>query len=242
MTGGKTVLTIENLCAGYNGTPILDNVCLTLHEREIICIVGISGSGKSTLLKAVMGTFPGTDIYSGDIRLFGDSLSSLPKSQRARLATERIGMVFQSPGSSFNPIRSYKSQFTEALKSHGKYDPGSFNSRVADTFEKLGLTDTHRILSLCPYEMSGGMNQRIAIALTLLLEQEILLADEPTSALDATIQLQVARELKNLPEKSGISQIIVTHNLALARFLADKVYIMREGKLTPAPESGEVVL
>ena len=242
MNNGKPLLTVENLCAGYNGARILENVSFTLHEKEIICIVGISGSGKSTLLKAIMGTFPGTEIYSGDIRLSGVSLPSLPARQLTGFTTEHIGMVFQSPGASFNPIRSYRQQFAETLKSHGRYNPETFFAQVDETFGRLGLTDTRRILSLCPYEMSGGMNQRIAIALALLMKQEILLSDEPTSALDATIQLQVAKELKNLPEKSGISQIIVTHNLALARFLADKVYIMREGKLTLAPETEEVVL
>ena len=98
-------------------------------------------------------------------------------------------------------------------------------------FAKISLNDRERILACCPYEMSGGMNQRIALSLALLLEQDILLADEPTSALDATVQLQVAQELRRLRDVSGIAQIIVTHNLALAEFLADRIGVMYAGRL-----------
>ena len=139
-----------------------------------------------------MGTTPGLRILSGSISLEGTDLLSLPEGERQRLCSEKIGLVFQSPGASFNPIRSYRKQFIETLKSHGKYRKDAFLPRVEDAFSKLGLADPRRILDSCPYEMSGGMNQRIALALALLMEQDILLSDEPTSALDATIQLQVA--------------------------------------------------
>ena len=236
------LLTVSGLSAGYGAGRMVADVSFALGPGEILCLVGESGCGKSTLLKAVMGTTPGLQVLSGEIVLEGQSLLSLPQKERQRLCVSKLGLVSQSPGASFNPIRSYRKQFIETLRSHGKYDKAAFDGSVAAAFEKMGLSDWKRILACCPYEMSGGMNQRIALALALLLEQDILLADEPTSALDATIQLQVAQELLRLRDVSGMAQIIVTHNLALAEYLADRIGVMYAGRLvelgTPAQVLG----
>ena len=231
MNHTSPVLSVKDLSAGYGAGRMIADVSFTLAPGEILCLVGESGCGKSTLLKAVMGTTPGLKVLSGEIILEGQSLPELPQKERQRICTDKFGLVSQSPDSSFNPIRTYRKQFTETLKSHGKYDRSSFGDMVADAFGKMGLNDPKRILACCPYEMSGGMNQRIALALALLLEQDILLADEPTSALDATIQLQVAEELLRLRRVSGMAQVIVTHNLALAQFLADRIGVMYAGRI-----------
>ena len=231
MNNTSPVLSVKDLSAGYGAGRMIADVSFTLAPSEILCLVGESGCGKSTLLKAVMGTTPGLKVTSGEIALEGQSLLSLSQKERQKICTDKFGLVSQSPGSSFNPIRTYRKQFTETLKSHGKYDRSSFGDMVAEAFGKMGLNDPKRILACCPYEMSGGMNQRIALALALLLEQDILLADEPTSALDATIQLQVAEELLRLRRVSGMAQIIVTHNLALAQFLADRIGVMYAGRI-----------
>ncbi len=224
-------LAIRGLSAGYGPVPTVADVSLTLSRGEILCVVGESGCGKSTLLKAIPGMEPGLRILSGTVVLEGKDLGSLPDKERRKTCAARIGMVFQDPGGAFNPIRSYRRQFIETLRSRGMYDASSFEARAAEALAKLRLDDPRRILASCPYEMSGGMNQRIALALTLLLGQELLLADEPTSALDATVQLQVAKELLRLREVSGITQIIVTHNLALAEFLGDRIAVMYAGRL-----------
>ncbi len=225
------LLSIRDLSAGYGGEPVLSGISFSLQPGEILCLAGESGCGKSSLLGALMSTVPGLQITGGSIMLEDTDLLSLPLRDRRRLTTEKMGLVFQNPGSAFNPILSYRRQFIETLKSHKKYRKDEFNAQAAEAFAKLGLDEPERILSSCPYEMSGGMNQRIALALALLLGQEILLADEPTSALDATIQLQVAQELKRLRDVSGMAQIIVTHNLALAQFLADRIGVMYNGRL-----------
>ena len=225
------ILSVKGLTAGYAEQAAVADVSFTLSAGEILCLVGESGCGKSTLLKALMGATPGLKVTAGEILLEGTSLPDLPEKARLRLCCTKFGLVSQSPGASFNPIRSYRKQFIETLVSHGKYDKRSFDDAVARSFAKLSLADWERILACCPYEMSGGMNQRIALALALLLEQDILLADEPTSALDATIQRQVAEELRRLRDVSGMAQIIVTHNLALAQFLADRVGVMYAGRL-----------
>ena len=231
MSGNAAFLEVTGLCAGYGERDVLTDISFTLEKGETLCLVGESGCGKSTLLRAILGTDPDLLIRSGSILLEGADLLALPPGERLRLTTRRFGMVFQSPGSAFNPIRSYKKQFLETMKSQGKYRRETFSAQVETAFAKLGLRDWERILASCPYEMSGGMNQRIALALALLTEQDILLADEPTSALDATIQLQVAKELRRLRDVSGMAQIIVTHNLALAEYLADRIGVMYAGRL-----------
>ena len=224
------VLTVDRLAAGYGNGNTVEGVSFTLEKGEILCLVGESGCGKSTVMKALMAS-PEVRLNSGTVVLEGTDLTALPLKERRRLCCGKLGLVPQQPGSSFNPIRSYRKQFTEALKSQGKYDKAAFPSQVEKVFLKLELRDWKRILESCPYALSGGMNQRMALALALLLEQESLLCDEPTSALDATVQLQVAIELKRLQKEQGISQIIVTHNLALAQFLADRIGVMYAGRL-----------
>ena len=234
------ILTVSGLCVGYGGHTAAADLSFALRRGEIFCLAGESGCGKSTVLKALMAA-PEVQIISGTVTLEGTALDQLPVRQRRRLCSEKMGIVFQNPEAAFNPIRSYRRQFIETLKSHGKYDPASFDARVEDAFAKVELFDWQRVLSECPFALSGGMNQRAALALALLLEQEILLCDEPTSALDATIQLQVALELKRLREKSGITQIIVTHNLALAHFLADRIGIMYAGRVVELGRACDVL-
>ena len=234
------VLTVDRLAAGYGEGNAVEEVSFTLERGETLCLVGESGCGKSTLLKALMAS-PEVRLNSGTVVLEGTDLSTLTPRERRRLCCGRLGLVPQQPGSSFNPIRSYRKQFIEALKSQGKFDRAAFEDRVEAVFRKLELRDRKRILDSCPYALSGGMNQRMALALALLLEQESLLCDEPTSALDATVQLQVAKELKRLRQEQGISQIIVTHNLALAQFLADRIGVMYAGRLVEYGEADEVL-
>lgn len=236
----ETMLTVSRIRVGYGDSVAAADVSFTLKRGEILCLVGESGCGKTTVLKAIM-TAPEARLLGGEITLGDTPLSTLPMKARHRLCCRRIGMVFQTPEAAFNPIRTYRRQFVETLKSHGKYDPKSFDGRVAAAFVKVELGDWKRILDECPFALSGGMNQRVALALSMLLEQEILLCDEPTSALDATIQLQVARELKRLRDLNGVTQIIVTHNLALARFLADRIGVMYAGRLVELGQADAVL-
>lgn len=234
------ILSVSRLTAGYGTLTAVADVSFTLRRGEILCLVGESGCGKSTLLKALIAS-PEVTVLSGEIELDGRLLTALPPRQRAKLCREKMGMVFQNPGSAFNPIRSYRAQFIETLKSHGRYDTASFDAQSAQALAKLELQDGEDLLRRCPYALSGGMNQRMALSLAMLLGQDILLGDEPTSALDATIQLQVARELKKLRHENGVTQIIVTHHLALARFLADRIGVMYAGRLVELGQASEVL-
>ncbi len=234
------ILSVSRLTVGYGERAAAADVSFTLRRGEILCLVGESGCGKSTVLKALMAA-PEIRLLAGSITLEDTVLSELPLKQRRRICSDRMGIVFQSPEAAFNPIRSYRRQFIETLKSHGRYDRAAFEGQAAEAFARVELTDWKRVLNECPFALSGGMNQRAALALALLLNQEILLCDEPTSALDATIQLQVAQELKKLRDEGGVTQIIVTHNLALARFLANQIGVMYAGRLVELGRAEDVL-
>ena len=230
MTEMQSLLQVSGLCAGYSRGDVLRDVSFTLRKGEILCVVGESGCGKSTLLKALMGADDAVHITGGTVTLEGRELTALSRRERQRLCRDRMGMIFQNPGASFDPIRTYGAQFRDTLKGHGKFRKERFAADAAAAFDKLGLTDSGRILASRPFELSGGMIQRAAMALALLLEQRILLSDEPTSALDAAVRLQAARELKKLSREDGIAQIVVTHDLALARFLSDGIAVLHGGR------------
>ena len=232
-------MSIEGLCAGYGRGDAISDISLSLSTGEALCVVGQSGCGKSTLLKSVIGVFDKPVISGGDIVFDGCRLSELSQKRRCALTTSGMGFIFQTPGAAFNPIRIYKKQFIETLKSHDKYDAKSFLPSIKDVFSRLGLQDCERILASCPYEMSGGMNQRIALALVILMQQKLLLADEPTSALDAVTRRTVADELIAMRSDCGIAQMIVTHDFALASYVADRIAVMHRGmivELAPAQE------
>lgn len=241
MTEMQSLLQVSGLCAGYGRGDVLRDVSFTLRKGEILCVVGESGCGKSTLLKALMGADDAVHITGGTVTLEGRELTALSRRERQRLCRDRMGMIFQNPGASFDPIRTYGAQFRDTLKGHGKFRRERFAADAAAVFDRLGLADSGRILASRPYELSGGMNQRAAMALALLLEQDILLADEPTSALDAVMQLQAARQLKQLSRTEGIAQLVVTHDLALAQFLADRIAVLYEGRFVEYSDTDTVL-
>lgn len=226
------ILEVEKLNVSYNGLPILRDFSLDLNQGEILGIVGESGSGKSTLLKSMMGLLGDNGrIESGRISFDGTDLLRISKEELRKICGTRIGMVFQNPGMSFNPIRKIGKQFLEAMRSHGKVDEKQAKRQILDLFAKLGLRDGERILKSYPFELSGGMCQRVAIALAMVMNPEILLADEPTSALDVTVQAQCVKEMMDLREQLGTTIIIVTHNMGVVSHMADKIAVMYSGNL-----------
>ena len=230
----KLLLRATDLSAGYGGEDVIKKLSFELKRGEILCVVGESGCGKTTLLRALLGS-------AGRVETTGGSLEIAGKAITGAARHEDVGMIPQNPAAAFNPIRSYKKQFAETLKSHGKYEAGSFVEQCLDTLGALGLTDAERILKSCPCQLSGGMNQRMAIALCLMMEYELLLCDEPTSALDTVLRLKTAQELMRLRSLGRIGQIVVTHDLALARMIADKTAVMCKGRFTEYGRTDEVL-
>ena len=216
------IIRIKDLSAGYGEECVINNISFDIEAGKRVCIVGESGSGKSTLLKAIHG-FGGVSVTGGSIEHKKDIL---------------LGIVPQNPGGSFNPIRTYKAQIGEALKSNNI----DFKiEEVEKTLQTLGLSDAKRVLCSRPYELSGGMNQRMAIATTMLLEPEILLCDEVTSALDVKTAGMVVKQLLEINRLRGTTILMVTHHLGIASRMADYIGIMKSGRMLEYGPAKEIL-
>jgi len=227
----ENLLQIKDLSVRYEDCDVEDlqvmDVSIGMNPGEILCIVGESGSGKSTLIKAVHG-MGSTHIEKGSISFKGNDMAGLSRSDRRSIMGPELGLIPQNPYSSFNPIRRYGIQLREALTAHKmEYN----KDRVIEVFDKIGLRDGERILKCRPYELSGGMNQRIAIAVAFLFEPDLLMCDEPTSALDVTTAGMVVDELVKMKDEQNTAILMVTHHLGIAARMADNIGIMKEGRI-----------
>ncbi|MGI6307741.1 MAG: ABC transporter ATP-binding protein [Dethiobacteria bacterium] len=233
------LLTIKNVSAGYGGDDVLHDISFELKSGEIFALVGESGSGKSTILKIITGLdSSGVHFSDGTVTFKGRDMSTLTTEERRRLLGEKICTVSQNPSQTMNSIRKIRKQFMETIRSHRSVEKADAIAMISTAFGKLGLGDTARILDCCPFELSGGMCQRVVLALAMVMKPELMLADEPTSALDVMSQRQMIDELRLLRESCGTSIILVTHNIALASQIADKIAIMLSGRIV---EHGETV-
>ncbi|MBR0061117.1 MAG: ABC transporter ATP-binding protein [Selenomonadaceae bacterium] len=223
------LLTVKNLCVAYGGKEILRGVSFSVERGEILIIVGKSGSGKSTILKAIGGLLgKGGKILGGQIFFDGKNITDLSDDERRKLSGEAIGYIFQNAGASFCPIRKIGEQIFEGVRAHRDWDKKTFRERAVELMRKINLAP--EVLEEYPFRLSGGMAQRAGILAATILEPKLLLADEPTSALDIVTQAEVVKELLNLRERQKISIVMVTHDLKIARRMADKVLTM-EGAL-----------
>jgi peptide/nickel transport system ATP-binding protein len=225
------ILTVNDLTISYAGEVAVSHLSFTMQEGEILCLVGESGSGKSTILKAVNGLLSSEgEIQSGQI-LFGNiDLTSIPDRDLRKLLGSQIGMVFQNAGSSFHPMRTIRDQFYEIQRTVGKTDRSVFEEKAGKILKKFGLSDPERVLDSYPFELSGGMQQRVGIAAAMLLSPRLLLADEPTSALDVTIQKQAVEELLLARKDYGAAILMVTHQMGIVRRMADQVLVLKDGR------------
>jgi oligopeptide/dipeptide ABC transporter ATP-binding protein len=237
------ILEVNQLDVSYNGTLISKDITLSLNQGEILGIVGESGSGKSTLLKAILGLLGDNGrAEHGQLLFEGTDLLRISQKELQKLRGKRIGMVFQHPGMSLNPIRKIGVQFFEALRAHGeKVEKEQAKEQILTLFRKLNLRDGERILNSYPFELSGGMNQRVCIALAMVMNPSLLLADEPTSALDVTVQSQCVQEMMDLRDQFGTTIIIVTHNMGVVSYMADKIAVMYAGRVVEYGSKADVM-
>ena len=238
----KELLRIDHLTAGYGGDAVIEDISIRLHTGEVLGIVGESGSGKSTLLKAIAQIRGlSTEIHAGTVSFDTKNLAVLSEGERRRLRGEEIAMVFQYAGASLNPTRQIGTQLVETMRAHTDLSQSEIRARAAEVFGGMGFTDIDHILRAYPFELSGGMAQRAAIALAVILRPQLLLADEPTSALDATIQLQVLDHLRDLRERTGTAILLITHNIGVVRHIADRIAVMCKGKIVEQGAVTEVL-
>ena len=237
----REILNLKNLSVSYGDINILKDIDLSLKKGEILGIVGESGSGKSTLIKSIMGILDENASIDGEINFEGKDLASLSLNDYRIIKGKEISMIFQNPTEYFNPTRKISKQFIETIRSHNDISKQEIQKKSINTFKFLGLQDGKKIWNSYPFELSGGMNQRVAIALSIMLEPKILLADEPTSALDVTVQAQVVKEILKLRQKLNTSIILVTHNIGVASYMSDNIGVMYGGRIIEYGESEELI-
>lgn len=233
-------ISVENLKTHYeteNGTiHAVDDVSFTLEKGESVGIAGESACGKSTLGLSIMRILQGGKIVSGDILLEDKSILKISDSEFSKKHRwKEISMVFQGAMNSLDPVFTIKQQFTEVLRQH--HYEGNYDDAISEMVNSVGLNIS--VLKKYPHELSGGMKQRIVIAIALLLKPKFVIADEPTTALDVLVQAQIINLLKKL-KKNGMSIMLITHDLAIISEIAEKIGIMYAGRLVEFGDASEI--
>jgi peptide/nickel transport system ATP-binding protein len=210
----------------------VDGVSFTLERSEILGLVGESGSGKSVTGFSLIGLLdPPGRIAGGSITFQGQELVGLPQAEMRKLRGKRIAMIFQDPAATLNPVLTIGQQMMMAVQAHGGKGQGAALALAERSLTRVGIPDAATRLNAYPHEFSGGMRQRVAIAIALLHEPELIIADEPTTALDVSIQAQILAEMKTLAQESGTALIWISHDLAIVSSLADRVIVLYLGRI-----------
>ena len=236
MKSGGELLRVTNLSLDYVSQQgvvhALNNVSLSLKRSQLLGVVGESGSGKSTLAYSLIRLLPrNAVIQSGEVYFDGISLLGLPEEKLRDIRGKRISMVFQDPMTSLNPLFKVKDQIGRVLELHHGSDKKAARRLSLDFLKAVELPDPDHVLDSYPFELSGGMQQRVMIAMALSSQPDLLIADEPTSAVDATIQAQILDLLSRLRRELGFSMLFITHNLEVVSAVCDSVGVMYAGSM-----------
>lgn len=240
----STLLEVKNLKTHFFGKnkvlPVVDGVDFEVKKGETLAIVGESGSGKSITSLSIMGLVPkpGGKIVDGQIIFDGTDLVSLSENEMFKVRGNEIAMIFQEPMSSLNPVLTIGEQITEVLIYHKKLSKKEARLKAVELLKIVGFARAEEILDDYPHRLSGGMRQRVMIAMAMSCDPKLLIADEPTTALDVTVQAQILELMKDLSEKFNSSIILITHDLGVVAELADRVIVMYAGQVVE--ESGIV--
>ncbi len=236
------ILEIKNLnisfCTNSGNLQAVRDISFDVYKGETIAIVGESGSGKSVTARAIMGILaPNASVNGGEIIYDGNDLLKISEKEFCKLRGSKIAMVFQDPLSSLNPIVKVGKQITETMLINGKMTKREAKEKAIKLMEEVGIPQPEKRYNQYPFELSGGMRQRIVIAIALSSNPDILICDEPTTALDVTIQAQILELINKLKDERHLSVIFITHDLGVVANIADKVVVMYAGKIV---ESGSV--
>ena len=226
------LLEITNVDISYGKRVTVKDCSLTLDKGEICSIVGESGSGKTTVIRAVLGLLPGGGkVTAGDIVYEGRSLLGLTDAEWRELRGHDISMIFQDSGAMMNQTRLIGNSYAEYIRTHEDIPKKDAWEKGKEMLGRMRLPDPDRIMRSYPFQLSGGQRQRVGIAMGMTYQPRLLLADEPTSALDVTTQAQIVRQMMELRDEYGTSIIIVTHDIGVASYMADKVVVMKNGEI-----------
>ncbi|TAG49696.1 MAG: ABC transporter ATP-binding protein [Betaproteobacteria bacterium] len=235
-SSATSAVTIENLRVTFAGgaAPVraVNNVSLRVTRGETVALIGESGSGKSVTLRSLLRLHPAKKTQmSGQIEVGGRDVMAMNASELAAFRGRVASMIFQEPLLALDPVYSVGDQIIESIQRHMKVSRSEAHARALKLFEQVRIPSPERRLAAYPHEMSGGMRQRVMIALALACEPELLLADEPTTALDATVQIQILLLLRELQSRLGLSIIFVTHDIGAAVEVADRIAVMYAGEI-----------
>ena len=245
MLNRETVLSVEDLTINFrtiNGmVKAVRGISFDLKRGETVAIVGESGSGKSVSIKAIMGILAGNAVVeSGKIMYEGQNLLEIGEKDYHKIRCSKIGLIFQDPLSALNPIMKIGKQITEVLHLHNKISREEAKKRAMDLMRSVGIPDVEKRFDQYPFQFSGGMRQRIVIAIALAGDPEILICDEPTTALDVTVQAKILELINEIKKERNLSVIFITHDLGVVANMADRVNVMYAGKVVETGTAEEI--
>ncbi|MGR3568952.1 MAG: ABC transporter ATP-binding protein [Pseudooceanicola nanhaiensis] len=235
---------MDNLSFGFRGqaTDLVEGVSLALNRNETLCIVGESGCGKSVTALSLMGLLPpdATRITSGTITFEGEAIPADDFRRLSTLRGDRMAMIFQEPMTSLNPAYKIGDQITEAVRAHRGGSKAEARDRALQALEQVGIPAAKQRLGEYPHQLSGGMRQRVMIAMALVNDPSVLIADEPTTALDVTVQAQILDLIASLQDRSGMGTIMITHDLGVVAQVATRVAVMYAGRIVEIGTAQEI--
>jgi oligopeptide/dipeptide ABC transporter ATP-binding protein len=234
-SNGAPVLEVEDLCVTFrteSGTvSAVDHVQLSLGQGEIVGVVGESGCGKSVTAMSLAGLLPGSAEVTGSVRLLGKDLVGAPEQVLRRVRGQEIAYIFQEPMTSLNPVLTVGRQIAEVLQVHEKISGKDARRRAVELLSLVGIPSPEKRVDNFPHQLSGGMRQRVMIAMAVACGPKVLVADEPTTALDVTVQAGILQVLRDLRDRLGTSILIITHDLGVIADVADRVVVMYAGRV-----------
>lgn len=232
--GTAPILEVSRLSVHAGPNALVEDVSLSLRPGETLCLVGESGCGKSLTCMSMLGLLEDNLSMAGSIRLFGTETIGAPERVLNALRGRDVAMIFQNPMVSLNPVQRVGAQIAEAIIEHTDLRGATVDRRVTELLEQVGIPNVARNKTYYPHQLSGGMCQRVMIAMALACKPKLLIADEPTTALDVTIQAQILRLLRDLQTELGLGIVLVTHDLGVVAEIADHVAVMYAGRVVEA--------
>jgi ABC-type dipeptide/oligopeptide/nickel transport system ATPase component len=225
------LLEIRDLTVRYGDTTAVRDASLTLERGDVLGLVGESGSGKTTLGTTVLGLLPSSAVVTGDVRFQGRDLRTLAAREARKLRGSEISAVFQNPGTALDPSYTIGDQLVEVFRAHRAMSRRDARREAVERLREVGIPAPEERMRAYPHELSGGMNQRVAIAIAIALNPALLLADEPTSALDVTVQAQILRLLRVMIDEHAGAVLVISHDLGVVAQLANRVAVMYAGEI-----------
>lgn len=237
----SSLLEVGNLSVAYDGVKAVENVSFSIAKGEILALVGESGSGKSSIGLALTKLLPMPPAaISGEVLLDGANLLALASSKIELIRGKQISYVFQEPASALNPVLTVGEQVEEVLRLHTQTPEPDIQKQAIAWLERVGIDQPDKRLRGYPHEFSGGMQQRVCLAMALAAGPELLVADEPTTALDVTIQVQILRLIRDLQRQLGLSVLLISHDLLVVERLAHRVAVLSAGRLVEMGAAAEL--